>query len=229
MVPTNDFKSLSSLGLGFSGEAEGFGVMFNLGAISLQLSAQITEPVALLNQEYEFKLLGEGFDEEQGLFCLPIVSGSTYIHPNHMLLSLRYRWLKMGKMEQFGDRDLHMLELASAYLLVWQGRQVGNGLALAIKKGVVEKGRTNRSGGCSRHVVPSSFEVMRRFEPRLFQCLVINDRLIKNSRGRPCRGNEYGGHRLKSSGWSGDAWRVFVFDFWMAPPINWLSGESGAL
>ena len=50
--------------------------------------------------------------------------------------------------------------LPSVYLLVWQGRQVGNDLALAIK-GVVEKGQYESVRKGSRHVVPSSFEVMR--------------------------------------------------------------------
>ena len=71
-----------------------------------------SEQVAASNQEYEFKLLGEGFDEEQGLFFYQLFSGVN-LYPSDHMLSLRYRWLKMGKMEQFGDRDLHMLELGS--------------------------------------------------------------------------------------------------------------------
>ena len=115
----NDFKSLSGVDLDFSGEAEGYGVMFNLGAnFDLGSSASVFFGAGggPFNQEYEFKLLGEGFDEEQAVFAYQLFSGVNLYPSDHMLLSLRYRWLKMGEMEQFGDRNLHMLEVALGYI-----------------------------------------------------------------------------------------------------------------
>jgi len=115
----NDFKSLSGVALDFSGEAEGYGVMFNLGAnFDLGSSASVFFGAGggPFSQEYEFKLLGKGFDEEQGVFAYQLFSGVNLYPSEHMLVSLRYRWLKMGKMEQFGDRDLHMLEIALGYI-----------------------------------------------------------------------------------------------------------------
>ncbi len=115
----NDFKSLSGVNLDFSGEAEGFGVMFNLGAnFDLGSSASVFFGAGggPFSQEYEFKLLGEGFDEEQGVFSYQLFSGVNLYPYEHMLVSLRYRWLKMGEMEQFGERNLHMLEVALGYI-----------------------------------------------------------------------------------------------------------------
>ena len=115
----NDFKSLSGVPVDFSGEAEGYGVMFNLGAnFDLGASASVFFGAGggPFSQEYEFKLIGQGVDEEQGVLAYQLFSGVNLYPSEHMLVSLRYRWLKMGKMEQFGDRDLHMLEIALGYI-----------------------------------------------------------------------------------------------------------------
>jgi hypothetical protein len=115
----NDFKSLSGVTLDFSGEAEGYGVMFNLGAnFDLGDAASVFFGVGggPFSQEYEFKLLGQGFDEEQGVLAYQFFSGVNLYPSEHMLVSLRYRWLKMGKMEQFADRELHLLEVALGHI-----------------------------------------------------------------------------------------------------------------
>ena len=115
----NDFKSLSGVNLDFSGEAEGYGVMFNLGAsfdLSSSASVFFGAGAGPFSQEFEFKLLGEGFDEEHGVLAYQLFSGVNLYPSEHMLLSLRYRWLKMGEMEQFGDRTLHLLEVALGYI-----------------------------------------------------------------------------------------------------------------
>ena len=69
----------------FSGEAEGYGVMFNLGAsfdLSSSASVFFGAGAGPFSQEFEFKLLGEGFDEEHGVLATNCSPGSTSIHPS---------------------------------------------------------------------------------------------------------------------------------------------------
>jgi opacity protein-like surface antigen len=125
----NDFKALSGpelnkiMALGkpirFSGEGQGYGVMINLGAsfdLGSSSSVFFGAGGGPFSQELELKWNGQIVDDEQTVFAYQLFSGVNLYPSEHVLVSLRYRWLKMGKMEQFADRDLHMLEIALGYI-----------------------------------------------------------------------------------------------------------------
>ena len=126
----NDFKDLSGplvaailssgspLGF-FSGEAQGYGAMTNLG-LSLDLGSSISIFCGVgggpFMQEMELKWREEIVDDEQSVLVSQLFSGINIYPSEHMLVGLRYRWLMMGKMESFSEQDLQQLELSLGYI-----------------------------------------------------------------------------------------------------------------
>jgi len=126
----NDFKDLSGPSVAaiiasgrplgsFSGEAQGYGAMFNVGT-SFELGASASVFCGVgggpFRQEMEFKWEDKIVDDEQSVFASQLFSGINFYPSSHMLVGLRYRWLMMGKMDKFSDRDLHLMELSLGYI-----------------------------------------------------------------------------------------------------------------
>lgn len=121
--------SVNTLGdLSFSGTAEGYGGMFNLGgnfnpgsvtsilfgagvgAFNQEIQASIPTPVTGLSN------LALNFNETDTLFAYQLFSGINYYPTDRSLVSLKYRWLNIAKMNIFSARSLHMIELAFGYI-----------------------------------------------------------------------------------------------------------------
>ena len=115
----NEFRGLTDVSLEFSGEAEGYGLMVNFGGcFDLGDSSTIflgagTGP---FSQEFEFKLMRQGVDEEKSILAYQLFAGLN-LHPtDHMIVGLRYRWMNLAKMNDFSGRELHLLELGLGYI-----------------------------------------------------------------------------------------------------------------
>ena len=115
----NELKALVGVPLTFSGEAEGFGMMVNAGGhFDLGPSASFLLGVGVgpHSQEIEFKLSGVAEEEEDVVLAYQIFTGVDFHPADHLLFSLKYRWLRLERMEKFSARSLHMLEAAFGYL-----------------------------------------------------------------------------------------------------------------
>lgn len=102
-----------------SGESEGFGVLLNAGGnfkLSDQTSLLIGAGFGAVNQEIGFDILGSLLEEEDTLFTYQIFSGLNYDLSDHFRIGLRYRWMKVGEMEVFSNRGLHIAELSMGYI-----------------------------------------------------------------------------------------------------------------
>ena len=102
-----------------SGESEGFGVLLNAGGnfkMSDQASVLIGVGFGAVNQEIGFDILGSLLEEEDTLFTYQIFSGLNYDLSDHFRIGLRYRWMKVGEMEVFSNRVLHIAELSMGYI-----------------------------------------------------------------------------------------------------------------
>jgi opacity protein-like surface antigen len=116
----NKFNSLSNGLVSFTGEVEKFGFLINAGAkarIFSKASMFIGAGFGAMNQEIGFDLnsmiIGE---EESTLFSYQLFSGIDFIMTEHLRLGLRYRWIRIGEMELFTSRDLHLAELSLGYV-----------------------------------------------------------------------------------------------------------------
>lgn len=102
-----------------SGESEGFGVLLNAGGnfeLTDQTSVLIGAGFGAVNQEIGFDMLGSLLEEEDTLFTYQIFSGLNYDLSDHFRVGLRYRWMKVGEMEVFSNRGLHIAELSMGYI-----------------------------------------------------------------------------------------------------------------
>ena len=102
-----------------SGESEGFGILLNAGGnfkLADQTSLLIGAGFGAVNQEIGFDILGSLLEEEDTLFTYQIFSGSNYDLSDHFRIGLRYRWMKVGEMEVFSNRVLHIAELSMGYI-----------------------------------------------------------------------------------------------------------------
>lgn len=106
-------------GLSFSGKTEGMG-----GHISAGIKIPVSQAFNLtlgggLGGTYEdisLRLMGITVDEEDFLFSYQFFTGLEYHPTDYLRLGLRYRWLRVGEMELFTARDLHLAELALGYV-----------------------------------------------------------------------------------------------------------------
>ena len=90
-----------------------FGGCFDLGDSSTIFLGAGTGP---FSQEFEFKLMRQGVDEEKSILAYQLFAGLN-LHPNdHMIVGLRYRWMNLAKMNDFSGRELHLLELGLGYI-----------------------------------------------------------------------------------------------------------------
>ena len=102
-----------------SGESEGFGVLLNAGGnfkMSDQASVLIGVGFGAVNQEIGFDLSTNLIEEESMLFSYQFFTGLNFALAEHLQLGLRYRWMRVGEMEFFTARDLHLAELALGYV-----------------------------------------------------------------------------------------------------------------
>ena len=102
-----------------SGESEGFGVLLNAGGnfeLTDQTSVLIGAGFGAVNQEIGFDIMGSLLEEEDTLFTYQIFSGLNYDLSDHFRVGLRYRWMKVGEMEVFSNRGLHIAELSMGYI-----------------------------------------------------------------------------------------------------------------
>lgn len=115
----NKFQSLQSIPLPFEGEAEGFSFLINAGAkirISERFSLILGGGFGAMNQEMGFDLSTNLIEEESMLFTYQLFNGINFAMAEHLRLGLRYRWMRVGEMEFFTSRDLHLAELSLGYV-----------------------------------------------------------------------------------------------------------------
>jgi opacity protein-like surface antigen len=116
----NKFNSLSNGLVSFTGEAENFGFLINAGAKARIFSKAymfIGAGFGAMNQEIGFDLNSMIIGEEEGtLFSYQLFTGIDFIMTEHLRLGLRYRWIRIGEMELFTSRDLHLAELSLGYV-----------------------------------------------------------------------------------------------------------------
>ena len=101
------------------GESEGFGVLINAGgrfSLSDQMSVLIGAGFGAVNQEIGFEIASSLTEEEDTLFTYQLFSGVNYDFLDHFRLGFRYRWLRLGEMENYSERNLHLAELSMGYV-----------------------------------------------------------------------------------------------------------------
>ena len=101
------------------GESEGFGVLINAGgrfSLSDQMSVLIGAGFGAVNQEIGFEIASSLTEEEDTLFTYQLFSGVNYYFSDHFRLGFRYRWLRLGEMENYSERNLHLAELSMGYV-----------------------------------------------------------------------------------------------------------------
>ena len=101
------------------GESEGFGVLINAGgrfSLSDQMSVLIGAGFGAVNQEIGFEIASSLTEEEDTLFTYQLFSGVNYDFSDHFRLGFRYRWLRLGEMENYSERNLHLAELSMGYI-----------------------------------------------------------------------------------------------------------------
>jgi opacity protein-like surface antigen len=116
----NKFNSLSNGLVSFTGEVENFGFLISSGAKARffsKASMFIGAGFGAMNQEIGFDLNSMIIGEEEGtLFSYQLFTGIDFIMTEHLRLGLRYRWMRIGEMELFTSRDLHLAELSLGYV-----------------------------------------------------------------------------------------------------------------
>ena len=101
------------------GESEGFGVLLNAGgrfALSDRISVMLGAGFGAVNQEIGFVIASTLVEEEDTLLTYQLFSGLNYDFSDQFRLGLRYRWMKVGEMKDFSDRELHLAELSMGYV-----------------------------------------------------------------------------------------------------------------
>ena len=106
-----------------NGESEGFSVLLNAGgrfALSDRISVLIGAGFGAANQEIGFDisspLRSNLIEEEDTLFTYQLFSGLNFDLSDQFRIGLRYRWMRVGEMEDFSDRELHLAELSMGYV-----------------------------------------------------------------------------------------------------------------
>ena len=115
----NKFKSLQNVALPFEGEAEGFSFLISTGAkikISERVNFILGGGFGAINQEIGFDLNSNLKEEESTLFSYQLFTGINFAIAEHLRVGLRYRWMRVGEMEFFTSRDLHLAELSLGYV-----------------------------------------------------------------------------------------------------------------
>jgi hypothetical protein len=70
-----------------------------------------------MNQEIGFVLAGFPVPEsEHTVFSGQIFAGINHQLAEHFRLGARYRWMRVGKMDLFSYRSLHLAELSLGYV-----------------------------------------------------------------------------------------------------------------
>ena len=101
------------------GESEGFGVLLNAGGrfrLSDKIYVLIGAGFGAVNQEIGFDIASTLLEEEDTLFTYQLFTGLNFDLSDQFRLGLRYRWMKVGEMEDFSNRDLHLAELSMGYV-----------------------------------------------------------------------------------------------------------------
>ena len=70
----------------------------------------------VVKQEIGFDIASTLLEEEDTLFTYQLFSGLNYDLSDQFRIGLRYRWMKVGEMNDFSSRDLHLAELSMGYV-----------------------------------------------------------------------------------------------------------------
>jgi opacity protein-like surface antigen len=107
----------------FSDYSEGFGFLLNVGgrfSLADRISVMIGAGFGTINQEIGFVIYPRAgvfvFNEEDTLFTYQVFSGLNYDFSEHFRMGLRYRWMKVGEMKLFSNRQLHLAEISMGYI-----------------------------------------------------------------------------------------------------------------
>ena len=110
---------LSGTHFNIDGEAEGFGLLINGGGkiqVSSKMNIIIGAGFGAINQEIGFDVYSMINEEESTLFSYQLFTGVNFDVSNNLRVGLRYRWMRVGEMELFTARDLHLAELSLGYV-----------------------------------------------------------------------------------------------------------------
>jgi opacity protein-like surface antigen len=110
---------LSGRHFNIDGEAEGFGLLINGGGkiqVSSKMNIIIGAGFGAINQEIGFDVYSMINEEESTLFSYQLFTGVNFDVSNNLRVGLRYRWMRVGEMELFTARDLHLAELSLGYV-----------------------------------------------------------------------------------------------------------------
>ena len=66
-------------------------------------------------QKVKFDFMGLSIPDDSNQLCYQLFTG-MYINPmTNWLLGLRYRWIRLGEMDSYTDRQLHAFEISTGY------------------------------------------------------------------------------------------------------------------
>ena len=106
-------------GVEFSGESSGFGGMISGGLrydFTRFLSASLGGGFGFVQQELSMSIMGIPVEDEDFMFTYHFFTGLELRPFEHFLIGLRYRWLRVGEMDLFSSRQMHMAELSMGYV-----------------------------------------------------------------------------------------------------------------
>lgn len=114
----NDMKSIN-VPLVFLGETDGLGFHLSGGGrihFNNYFAGLLGAGLGGVDQESSFLLSGISVEEKDFLFSYQIFAGFELRPIDHLILGIRYRWLRIEKMEVFSNRDMHLTELSVGYV-----------------------------------------------------------------------------------------------------------------
>ena len=106
-------------GVEFSGESSGFGGMISGGLrydFTRFLSASLGGGFGFVQQELSMSIMGIPVEDEDFMFTYHFFTGLELRPLEHFLIGLRYRWSRVGEMEYFSSRQMHIAELSAGYV-----------------------------------------------------------------------------------------------------------------
>lgn len=106
-------------GIEFDGDSSGFGGLLSGGVrydLTRFLSLSLGGGFGFVEQELSMSIMGIPVEDKDLLFTYHFFTGLELRPFEHFLIGLRYRWSKVGHMEYFSSRQMHMAELSMGYV-----------------------------------------------------------------------------------------------------------------
>jgi opacity protein-like surface antigen len=114
----NEMKSIN-VPLVFLGETDGLGFHLSGGSrihFNDYFAGLLGGGLGGVDQESSFLLSGISVEEKDFLFSYQIFAGFELRPIDHLIIGIRYRWLRIQEMEIFSNREMHLAELSVGYV-----------------------------------------------------------------------------------------------------------------